>query len=556
MAQAKTKTNTKSKTNSKAKSNVKAKAKAKPKSSVKAKTSKELIGCEKPRIYTKPKRKLTEETTLGYDFIEFAENMCGVTLMPWQKFWAIHALEIVNEKDGWRFRHRYILTEVSRQNGKTFILKLITAFFNLILQVRLVIGTAQNLDTAIEPFEETVEMLNGDPRLKSLIDKVYRGQGKRELRYKTGERYKVLASNRGARGLSSDVIIMDELREQRDWEAWGAISKTMMAKPNAVLFAFTNAGDARSVVLRSLREQAHLELKNPDNLALSRENLGGEDVDSGIALFEWSAKPECRIDDKKQWCQANPALGHGTITVRALESSMKTDPESVFRTECLCQEVGTVLPEPFPEGAWDAGLDKDSRIDELSEVYYAIDVSVKRDYSAIAVCGIREDGNYHIEVAEYRAGTAWAVDWFKSRANVENPIKLCFQGRGAPASGIGDDLGLVDGIEAVRIEGGLLTSGFAKFYDAICRMSPSAEAKSGIKVYHLGQPILEPVAKTAQIRNIGGDSFVLDRRRSPIDISPLMACTLAFSGATAIEKEDTKIHKSSYIQRNCEVITL
>lgn len=67
-----------------------------------------------------------------------------------------------------------------------------------------------------------------------------------------------------------------------------------------------------------------------------------------------------------------------------------------------------------------------------------------------------------------------------------------------------------------------------------------------MKVYHLPQPILDTPARTCQLRNLGGGIMLPDRVKSPDDISPLMACAMAFAGATAIVKKEKKIHESAY----------
>ena len=56
-----------------------------------------IYGCEVPRIYTPPLRELTPDTTLGYEVIEFAENVLHISLLPWQKWLVIHALEIIDD---------------------------------------------------------------------------------------------------------------------------------------------------------------------------------------------------------------------------------------------------------------------------------------------------------------------------------------------------------------------------------------------------------------------------------------------------------------------------
>lgn len=506
-----------------------------------------LLGKEEPRIWTKPLRKLTRNTSLGFAFIDFCEVL-GVELLPWQKWLAIHALEIVTEGKTWRFRYRYVVILISRQNGKTFFEVLLNIFFLYGLKSHLVLGTAQNLDTAVETFEDTVAQIEAVPELKEFLKKVNRGTGKRELLLDTGDRYKVIAATRKARGLSSDLIMMDELREQQNWEAWGAISKTMMARPTAILFGLSNAGDVSSVVLRHLRLQAHGLLGDPDGIASGRFSLGGEDMenidDETLGLFEWSAVPECDINDREQWAQANPSLGYGFLTERALKSAAVTDPEVIFRTECLCQWVESRLPEPFPDGAWLGGQDEASEIREDSELFWGIDMSQDRKWTVISVCGLREDGNYHVEIVERRQGTEWAVEWFRQRVAKYGGMKLSFQERGAPVSGLAEQICTIKGIERLAHGGPDLSAGWNRFYDAVAACAP--EARGGVKVYHLPQPVLDTPGRTCQMRNLGGGIMLPDRVKSPDDISPLMAVAMAYAGATKLNKDQKKIYESAY----------
>jgi hypothetical protein len=481
-------------------------------------------------------------------FIDFCESI-GQPLLPWQKWLSIHAMEIVGDIHGeWHFRFRYIIVLVSRQNGKTYWFKLLGLFFNYVLQTKLVIGTAQNLDKANDTFEEAVELIENTPMLDEEFVKALRGAGKREYLLKGGERWKVVATNRRGRGWSSDLILMDEIREQTDWEGWSAISKTMLARPSAILVAVSNAGDVTSVVLRHLRLQAHAQLGDPDHVAGIRENLGGEDIDDSLALFEWSASPDCDINDREQWAQANPSLGYGFLTERALQSAMNTDPEPIFRTECLCQWVEHLLPQPFPDGAWDGGIDEGSMIIPESPLYFGIDMSQDRRWTSIGVCGLREDGQWHIEVVARRIGTEWAIDWFRARA-MKQKMKLAFQGRGAPVSGLAEQICTIDGVERISIEGSDLPTGWGRFWDGIAASAPvmpGETPRGGARIYHLPQPIMDQPAKTMQTRQLGGGAEVPDRMKSPDDIAPLFACIMAFTAATMVRKESTKIYASAY----------
>ena len=392
----------------------------------------------------------------------------------------------------------------------------------------------------------TIAQIEEMPELYSMVHKINRGTGKRELVLDTGDRYKVIAATRKARGLSSDLIMMDEMREQTNWEAWGAISKTMMAKPTAILFGLSNAGDVTSVVLRHLRLQAHSRLGDPDGIASTRGTLGGEDMDESLGLFEWSAEPECRIDDIEQWAQANPSLGYGFLTERALRSAMLTDPEPVFRTECLCQWVETLLPQPFPDGTWDAGQDPMSRIAPESELYFGIDLSNDRKWTSIGVCGLREDGNYHIELVARRVGTEWAIDWFRERG-LRGKMNLAFQGRGAPVTGLAEQICTLEGIERCAIDGPELSAGWGRFWDGIAASTPPGGIpRGGVRIFHLPQPILDTPGHTMQTRHLGAGAEVPDRVKSPDDIAPLFACIMAYAAATRITKDNTKIYESAY----------
>jgi hypothetical protein len=307
-----------------------------------------LRGSETPRIFTPPLRRLTRTTTLGFALIEFSRDVREIDLLPWQKWLAIHALELL--PDG-TFRFRTVLVLVARQSGKSTLLQILALFFLYVRGVDLVIGTAQNLDIAEEVWQGAVEIAKGIPELAAEIEAVVMVNGKKALELRHGERYKVQTANRrGGRGLSGDLVMLDELREHQSWDAWSAVTKTTMARARAQVWAASNAGDVSSVVLAHLRNLAHDALGRPDG-AVERGAEVEVDDDMSLGIFEWSAIPGCALDDRAAWCQANPALGF-RVTERALTSALRTDPEPVFRTEVLCQWVTSLHEMVIPLPLW------------------------------------------------------------------------------------------------------------------------------------------------------------------------------------------------------------
>ncbi len=339
---------------------------------------------------------------------------------------------------------------------------------------------------------------------------------------------------------------MDELREQTDYEAWGAITKTTMARPNAQIWCFSNAGDAKSVVLRNLRIQAHRQLGDPDGIAARLGDALGADApdDDTLGIFERSARPGCAVPDREAWAQANPSLGYGFLTERALASACATDPENVFRTECLCQWVEAIEEPLFPSESWERGTDSDSTADVASELFFGLDVSGDRSMTSIAVCARRDDGTWHVELVKYLPGFKWCIEWFASRAR-RSPMKVAVHGKGAPASSHVAELEEVDGLEVVQCVGPNVGAWAGRFWDAVAANSGIGDAAA---VHHRPQPALDQAAKVAKTRPLGDGAWGFDRKASPEDISPLIACSLAHGMASepAKQEERKKQFESAY----------
>lgn len=498
-------------------------------------------GRTEPRIYTPPLRELTPDTTIGFEVIDFAENVLGLSLIPWQRWLLIHALETIDAPDGWRFRFRNVQVLIGRQNGKTTLGAVLSLFFMYCLNTGLVIGTAQDLEQAEDTWSMCVEMAQANPDLAEQIAHVWYTNGSKRLQLSRGRDYRVRASTRKAgRGKSADLVLLDELREHRTWEAWSALSKTGIAKKNALLWCMSNAGDGTSVVLRHFRIRAHALLGDPDGIAaaLADGEPLDEDTDledTALGIFEWSAPPDADKRDREAWAQANPSLGY-TIEERTIRAACADDPDDVFKTECLCQWVTAAIAPPFPVGAWEAGIDPQSIIAPDSALFFGVDVSDDRARASIAVCGMRPDRSWHVELVAYRNGVGWLQGWFAQRAEQYRGMKVALQSKGAPVSGMAEIIAAVDGVEIIPCQGADVAGWCGRFWDAVASLDPSKQGEV-VPIYHLPQPALDLAANVASTRPLGDGAWAWDRRKSLEDISPLVACTMAFGAATGIKKE-------------------
>jgi len=507
-------------------------------------------GSATPRIFTPPLRELTPETSWGFELIDFARDVLGVVLDPWQRWLAIHMLEL--REDG-RLRFATAIILVARQNGKSTFVSVMTLWFMMVKGWPLTLGTAQDLGTAEEVWESTLATLQDDEDLAPFVEKVIRVNGKKEFRLATHERYVVkAASRRAGRGMSANLVILDELREQQTWQAWAAVTKTTNAQENRLIVGMSNAGDLTSVVLRHFRLKAHAAIGDPDGIvsaagdaALTAPTVADVDPEDAedaeffldemeidedtLFLAEWSAAPGCEKTDRNGWAQANPSLGHrmrmGTI------ASQLDDPDWVFRTEVLCQWVDSILDGPFPAGSWEKGTNTpvaqpdgsfvasdDDRI--VGDLAVCVDVSTDRSMTYVAVAGKRRDGIDQAGVVAYRAGTDWVKSYLMSDASLRGRIKsVTGQWNGAPVSPLIRELAAAFAdpgdkftIPVVEWSGADLMGACAIGFDAV----------RDVTVRHNPQPVLDAAAATASMKTLG-DGFVLDRKNSFSDVAPLMA---------------------------------
>ena len=201
--------------------------------------SDKLYGSTEARIYTPPKRKLTPKTSLGFAMIEYATDVLKLKLYPWQEWALIHLFEIEGDIEvKWNFRFRILLLFVARQNGKTVLSKVIASFFLNVLEVKNVLGTSLTVDKSLEVLNDVIDLQETIPSLNEEIEKVIRANGGNKLILKGKRTYKIAALGKKAgRGDSNDLVLLDELREHRNWESWGAPLASTNARPNAVTIA-------------------------------------------------------------------------------------------------------------------------------------------------------------------------------------------------------------------------------------------------------------------------------------------------------------------------------
>lgn len=479
-----------------------------------------LLGSTKPRIFTPPLVTgrpgpcgcgcaLTRETSKGFSAVDFARDVLEIEPLPWQRWLLIHALEL--RPDG-RFRFRTVLVLVGRQNGKTSIVEVKNLWKMYVLKVPLIIGTAQNLDISEESWDKAVEIAESIPELAAEIKHVDRTNGKKALKLISGSRWKIAAASRkGGRGLSGDDVNLDELREHQTWQAWAAVTKTTMARRNSQVWAYSNAGDDQSIVLNDLQAKGRA--------------VAARGGDQTLGMFEWSAPDDirctclcdpsdphladCKLRDRAAWAAANPSLGY-TITEEALETALSTDPEAIFRTECLCQHVTSVEPDwqVIPRSDWT--LAADPTTDREGRPAFCLDMAPDRSWTAICAAWTRPDGLRQMQVLDHHPGTGWISRRVAELTERHDPVAWVIP-RDSPATSEIATLKALD-IEPVLMSHPDAVAGAGMVYDGIAG-TVDDDQPSPRTLRHAGQDQADAAVKAAVKRPPGEKAWTWDRAR-------------------------------------------
>src|SRR5690606_37259334 len=387
----------------------------------------------------------------------------------------------------------------------------------------------------------TLEIAEAVEDLRSEIANVSRQTSRETFELLGGGRYKVrAATRRGGRGLSGDLILLDELREHQKWDAWSALTKTTMARALSLVLAMSNAGDTTSVVLRHLRRQAHYDLGDPDGICkdpvtgeslmpeLPEEALDAEDYDeeepAELGLFEWSAPPGCSKWDRDGWAQANPSMGYVPGMERKIAGAAKTDPEWDVRTEVLCQWSSGPLQGPLEAGKWEAGYSTEEP-PAGTPLVLGVDVSVGRSpVTHVVAAYYMPDGLPQVSLEASRPGTEWLVDWLAAQPG---HLRIAAQANGAPVSALLEDLDELENVTVERWGGPELGNGTVKFSNLVGVSEHDEDTGMRTGLRHMPAPALDLAAGTAVPAILGGGGTVWDRKRSPTDVAPLVAATAA-----------------------------
>lgn len=450
--------------------------------------------------------------------------MAGLYLDDWQQFVLRGAL---GEAPDERWAANTVGLILPRQNGKNTILEALELYHLFILKTELILHTAHEQKTATNHFRRMVKLIKAVPAFHERVAGMPRGKGSEAIELHGGQVIFFATRTGGAgRGLTAMLRVYDEAMHLSDDER-SALT------PTAAALSMT--GTPQSWYVGSAVDQ-----RNPkhNGVPLAQVREAGIAKAKGVALFEWSipgddpssVNPDIAASPEMQ-AMANPAAGiRISFDWIEHERTVEMDPRG-FAVERLgvgdWPKPGLHNDQKISIEQWRAPelVDQASKVSD--PVCFSFDVTPDRSWAAIGVAGDRSDGLGHLEVIEHRRTTAWVINRLVELVLEHDPVAIVWDTR-SPAATLEARLraALEDAGARLTVSGRdlLVPVGASDFAQACGMLFDEIEQQT---VRHGDQPELATAIKGATARSLGDEAWIWSRKNSGVDISPLVAVTLA-----------------------------
>lgn len=453
--------------------------------------------------------------SLAEEAIDLAAH-AGLVLLEWEK----DALrDILALDDQGRWAHFEFGLNVARQNGKGVVLEALELAGLFLLGEPLQVHSAHEFATSQEHFRRVEGLIRDTPDLHAKVKERsgYRhSHGDESINLKDGNRIvfktRTKSGLRGFAGVSR--LVLDEAMIIND-ASHGSMMPTLRASqaPRGPQLIYTGSAVDQEIhdhglVWARIRERA----------------LAGDDESLGYLEFSVDAEhpddvTDEQAEDPELWRQANPSLG-----VLISEKHMAREQRSMSPRTFAVELLG-VGDWPATDGsadvligaeAWADVLDADAVLSD--PVCLAYDVSPDR-HASIVAAGRSETGQMMVELIHSRPGTGWLVERLVELYRSHEVAEIVCDGFG-PAAAIANRVDEA-GIRVRRMDSGDYGKACGLFVDHVGEKT----------IRHLGQQELDLAIRGAKARPLV-DRWAWSRTKSTVNISPLVAATLALWSAT------------------------
>jgi hypothetical protein len=237
----------------------------------------------------------------------------------------------------------------------------------------------------------------------------------------------------------------------------------------------------------------------------------------GHAHFEWRAPDDESVFNPDTYPLWHPGAGHLFLPEHVPDMLAQLSPDDAIRS--LGNRTRLITSSKWPPGSWAAGCVPAP--DPMPPVVaLAVDVSPDRSWSSVSAAHALPDGRVLVQLLTVGEGTGWLVGEVETwAAQVGRHVPVAYDTRAQAAHVVGEAR-----TRRVRWEP-VDTPGYVRACSGMYAAILSGEAVV------LTSPELDTAAGVAADRPLT-DTWVWSRGRSPGDITPLVACSLAWHVAT------------------------
>lgn len=400
---------------------------------------------------------------------------------------------------------------MSRQNGKGDEIEVVEQW-GLTQRAEAIVHTAHEIPTAKSAHQRLVAFLESHADLRRLRKQVRYANGDQAIIMHNGGiivyRTRTAGGGRGLDDISR--LVVDEAQHAQP-EQLASSTPILSANPNPQINYIGSAGVAdKSAFWWRLRKQA----LSPDPGRFAWLEHSAEAVVMGDdGRIRSTVGP---VADRSLWKKANPAYP-GRISDDFLAGQLRDLGPELFAREHLC----VWDPDPDSVGFGPVDMEIWSQLAQVSQITrdrsWALSVSPDRKHAAIGIAGRREDGLYHVEWMDHRAGTAWVLDRCVEVFAAKR-IPLRVHAQGAEASFIRE---LEEaGVDVVQVPTAEVARATGDFIDAVNNRT----------LRHLGQRTLDMSLQRAALRTTETGASIWAEKSSEADITTLKAVTVALGG--------------------------
>lgn len=401
---------------------------------------------------------------------------------------------------------------IARQVGKTYDIGAVAFALCIATPGLTVVWTAHRFKVARESFNE----MRGWAKSPLLVphidfDDITTGAGNECIPFRNGSRIVFAARERGAiRGFTKvGMLVLDEAQILTEAALSDLVPTTNQApNPLVVLMGTPPKPTDPGEVFVRLRQEA----------------LDGESDD--VLFVELSADANADPNDRAQWAKANPSYPTRTPERAILRLKKLLSAEDFLREGLgIWPPDGVPRWQLLPEASW---LSRQvSRMTLADPVAIGVDITPDRGWASIAAAGKMTAGR-GVELVDHRPGEGWVVSRLVELQERHRPCVLVTSDRALR------DKAEAEGLSVYLAGAGDMCSAAAAVYDGISGSTPDVKHLGGACPRCTdagGAPMacLETAAAGATKRTVG-DSWALDRRSPTVDISPLVAVSLALWG--------------------------